>query len=140
MLTEQRRPQLCVGAIVIDGGRLLVIERGRGAAVGKWSIPGGRVDWGETLERAVLRELLEETGLRGSCGRLVGWVERISADHHFVIADFVVSVEPAELDALRAGDDANEAKWHALGQLAELDLVDGLLGFLVEHGFVLVPS
>ena len=139
MATDEGRPQLCVGAIVIDCGRLLVIQRGRGAAVGKWSIPGGRVDWGETLEQAVVRELLEETGLRGSSDRLVGWVERISAEHHFVIADFVVRVDPPEFGELCAADDADAATWHDLHRLVELDLVDGLFDFLVEHGFVPTP-
>ncbi len=139
MTTEEGRPQLCVGAIVIDSGRLLVIKRGRGAAVGKWSVPGGRVDWGETLVQAVVRELLEETGLPGRCDRLVGWVERISAEHHFVIADFVVTVDAAELGELCAADDADAAKWHDLDRLVELDLVDGLFDFLIQHEFVAAP-
>ena len=140
MTIEERLPQLCVGAIVIDCGRLLVIQRGRGAAVGKWSVPGGRVDWGETLAPAVVRELLEETGLRGTSDHLVGWVERISAEHHFVIADFVVTVDPSEFGELCAADDADAAKWHDLHRLVELQLVDGLYDFLVEHRFVPTPQ
>ena len=125
-------PELCVGAVVVEGNNLLLIRRGRGVGVGHWSIPGGRVESGETVGEAVVRELREETGLDGFCGALLGWVERIDADHHFVILDFVVDV----LDArpLVAGDDASEAAWFPLHEVAELDLVDGLAEFLHEHG------
>ena len=127
-------PQLCVGAVVVDSERLLMVRRGHGPAAGDWSIPGGRVDGGETLAEAVLRELAEETGLDGVCDELIGWVERIGPDHHFVILDFRVSVfEPAEPVA---GSDAAEAAWVALSEVAELRLVDGLAEFLHEHGIL----
>lgn len=126
-------PEICVGAIVIDDeARLLLVKRGRGAAVGQWSVPGGRVEGGETLEQAVKREVAEETGLEVSCGRFVGWVERISADYHFVIMDFVAEVA-GEQAVLEAGDDAAAAMWLALDDLETIDLVDGLLQFLDEH-------
>lgn len=128
------RPQLCVGAIAVNAERLLLVRRGRGPAAGEWSVPGGRVELGETLAEAVLRELAEETGLDGVCDELVGWVERIGPDHHFVILDFRVSV----LDAGRpeAGSDAAEAAWVPLSEVAELRLVDGLAEFLHEHGIL----
>ena len=127
-------PQLCVGAIAVHAGRLLMVRRGRGPAAGEWSIPGGRVDPGETLAEAVLRELVEETGLDGVCDEMVGWVERIGSDHHFVILDFRVSVlDPADPVA---GSDAAEAAWVPLSDVAELRLVDGLAEFLHEHGIL----
>lgn len=127
-------PQLCVGAVAVDAGRLLMVRRGHGPAAGEWSIPGGRVDAGETMAEAVLRELAEETGLDGVCDELIGWVERIGPEHHFVILDFRVSV----LDGVDpvAGSDAAEAAWVPLGEVAELRLVDGLAEFLHEHGIL----
>jgi 8-oxo-dGTP diphosphatase len=128
------RPEVCVGAIAVDEGRLLLIRRGRGPAAGVWSVPGGRVEAGETLAEAVLRELAEETALEGVCDGLVGWVERMGPDHHYVILDFAVTVlEPREP---RAGDDAAEAEWVPLDEVAHRRLADGLAEFLHEHGIV----
>jgi 8-oxo-dGTP diphosphatase len=127
------RPEVCVGAVVVDDGRLLLVRRGRGAAAGEWSVPGGRLEAGETVGEAVVRELAEETGIEGLCGPLLGWVERIGDDHHHVILDFMVEV----LDAVEPvpGDDAAEAAWVPLHEVAEMtNLVEGLAEFLHEHG------
>ncbi|MCX7620408.1 MAG: NUDIX domain-containing protein [Acidimicrobiales bacterium] len=127
-------PQLCVGAVAIYDGNLLLVRRGHGPASGQWSIPGGRVESGETLAEAVVRELLEETGLEGVCGELVGWVERVGENYHFVILDFEVTVLDPRTP--QAGGDAVEASWVDLAAVAELDLVDGLAEFLHEHGIL----
>ena len=127
-------PEVCVGAIVVDEDDLLLIRRGRGAAHGKWSVPGGRVEPGELLAEAVVRELLEETGLEGVCEDLVGWAERIDAERHYVILDFRVTL--LERTEPTAGDDAAEARWVPLADVAELDLVEGLAEFLHDHGIV----
>ena len=132
------RPELCVGAIAVQDGRLLLVQRGRPPAEGLWSVPGGRVEAGESIVDAVLRELDEETGLAGTCGELVGWVERRGADHHFVILDFHVAV--ADPQAARAGDDASAVAWIPLADLAaRTDIVPGLVEFLREHGVVATP-
>ena len=127
-------PEVCVGAIVVDEDDLLLIRRGRGPAQGEWSIPGGRVQPGELLAEAVVRELLEETGLEGICEDLVGWAERIGPDHHFVILDFRVTL--LERATPTAGDDAAEAAWVPLVDVAELALVEGLAEFLHDHGIL----
>ncbi len=127
-------PEVCVGAIAVDDQRLLLVRRGRGPAAGSWSVPGGRVQLGETLAEAVVRELAEETGLEGVCGALVDWVERVGPDHHFVIFDF--SVEVLAPDPVEAGDDAAEAAWVPLGEVADLVLVDGLAELLHAHGIL----
>jgi 8-oxo-dGTP diphosphatase len=127
-------PQVCVGAVVVAAEGLLMIRRGRGPAQGAWSVPGGRVEGGETLAEAVVRELREETGLDGVCGELIGWVELIGDDHHFVVLDFAVVViddgEPV------AGDDAAEARWVPLHEVGELALAEGLAEFLADHGII----
>ena len=127
-------PEVCVGAVVVDEDDLLLIRRGRGPAQGEWSIPGGRVRPGELLAEAVVRELAEETGLEGICEDLVGWAERIGEHHHFVILDFRVTL--LERASPVAGDDAAEAAWVPLVDVAELNLVEGLAEFLHDHGIV----
>ena len=128
------RAEVAVGAIVRRADELLLVRRGRPPAVGEWSVPGGRVEPGELLMEAVVRELHEETGLRGVCGPLVGWVERIGAGCHFVILDFEATVigdsEPT------AGTDAAEARWWPVAEVAALPLVEGLAEFLYDHGVI----
>lgn len=128
------RPELSVGAVLVHDGSLLLVRRGHGPAAGEWSVPGGRVEWGEMLAEAVVREVAEETGLECICGELLGWVEIIQSDHHFVVLDFVATVlehgEPV------AGDDAAEVRWVPVDAVLELNLVDGLAEFLHEHGIL----
>ena len=133
-MSAPARPEVCVGAIAVDAERLLMIRRGHGPAAGTWSIPAGRVELGETLAEAVVREVAEETGLESVCDDLVGWVERVEPDYHFVIMDFRVTVlEPRDPVA---GDDAAEAAWVALDEVAQLRLADGLAEFLHTHGIL----
>lgn len=86
------------------------------------------------MAEAVVRELAEETGVEGVCGRLVGWVERVGPDHHFVILDFAVDVLEAGIP--RAGDDATDAAWVPLIEVVDRPLVEGLAEFLHEHGIL----
>jgi mutator protein MutT len=122
-------PRLAVGAVAVVDERLLLVRRGHGPAAGEWSVPGGRVEAGEPVATAVVREVAEETGLEVVCEELLGWVERFDDDEHFVILDFAVTVLDPDA-ALHAGDDAEEAAWVPLGDLEGYRLVAGLLDFL----------
>lgn len=129
-----RRLELCVGAIVVDDGSLLLVRRSHEPGAHQWTVPGGRVEFGESLAEAVVRELREETGLEGVCGALIGWVERIYESYHFVILDFEVTL----LDTRdpTAGDDATEVSWIPVSEVAEQRLVEGLAEFLHDHGVI----
>ena len=136
------RPEVCVGGVVVDAGELLLIRRGRGAGVGLWSVPGGRVEPGERLEVAVVRELREETGLDVRTTGFLGWVERFGVDDqgaqfHYVILDFTAELfdQRTRSEAV-ASDDAADVAWVPLDDLGGVELVPGLLDFLREHGVV----
>lgn len=127
------RPEVAVGAIVVHDERLLLVRRANPPAAGRWAPPGGRVRPGELIAEAVVRELAEETGLEGVCGPLVGVVERIGEDTHFVIHDHAVTLlDPATPPV--AGDDAADVAWVPLGDLGDWHCVDGLVDFLHDHG------
>jgi 8-oxo-dGTP diphosphatase len=122
-------PEVAVGAVALHDDALLLVRRGSGPAAGEWSVPGGRVELGETLHEAVVRETAEETGLEVVVDRFLGWVERMGDEYHFVILDFAVTVlDPGAAPV--AGDDAAEAAWVPLHELSEIRLVNGLFDFL----------
>ena len=106
-------PELCVSAVVIDDERLLLVRRGRGRAQGEWAVPGGRVQAGELLAEAVVRELLDDDG-----------------PHQVVLAHLVTLMEAPEPVA---GDDAAEARWVPLADVADFRLATGLAEFLHDH-------
>ena len=123
----------CVGAIVADGrGRLLMIKRGHEPGAGLWSIPGGRIEPGETDAEAVVREMIEETGLTVEVGRLIGRVQRPGLNGAVIdIRDYAATVTGG---TLRAGDDAADARWVAPGELESLDITEGLIDALTDWG------
>lgn len=123
----------CVGAIVADGqGRLLMIKRGHEPGAGLWSIPGGRIEPGETDAEAVAREMIEETGLTVEVGRLIGRVQRPGLNGAVIdIRDYAATVTGG---TLRAGDDAADARWVAPGELESLDITEGLIDALTDWG------
>lgn len=127
-------PTLAVGGVVVDDDALLLVRRGTEPGYGRWSLPGGRVERGETLAHAVVRELLEETGLECVVGELIGWVERISDTHHFVVFDFAAT--PMTAADPVPGDDALEVRWVPLDEVDQLDLVPGLAEFLALHEII----
>ena len=128
-MTEGQIPMIrCVGAVVHDAtGRLLLIRRATDPGRGQWSLPGGRVEPGETDAEAVIRELREETGLEVVPGKLVGSVERPARTGIYLIFDYSAQVAGG---VLRAGDDASDARWASATEFTALheagQLVDGL--------------
>jgi 8-oxo-dGTP diphosphatase len=129
------RPEVCVGAVVIDDDRMLLVRRGHGPAAGEWSFPGGRVEFGETMVEALVREVKEETGLDVAVGDYIGHVEVIADDVHFVIHDYHAIAFDAEAP-LVVGDDAQEVAWFELHAVAELNLVDSVAEFLSDHHII----
>ena len=121
-----------MGGVAVVEGALLLVQRAHPPGAGCWTVPGGRVDPGESVTAAVERELWEETGLEVGCGAFVGWAERRGPDYHFVILDFEVAVSGQTVPT--AGSDATAVAWVPLADVAGLPLVEGLQQFLVEHG------
>jgi 8-oxo-dGTP diphosphatase len=118
-------PVLSVAGVVMAGDKVLLVKRGRAPAKGIWSIPGGAVEVGESLEEALKRELMEETGLQVRVGPLVEVVERVLPDdqgkveYHYVILDYLCFADPEEP---RAGSDAAAARWVAFVDLSSAGL------------------
>jgi len=122
------RPILGVGALIIEGGRILLVERGHEPLKGWWSLPGGGVETGERLEEALRREVREETGLEIEILSLLEIFERIMLDevgvpeYHYVLMDYLC--RPAG-GTLCAADDASRAAWFAQPDLAALKITEG---------------
>lgn len=122
------RPVVGVGALILDGGRVLLVERGKEPLRGYWSLPGGAVECGERLEDALVREVLEETNLRVEAGPIATVFERVMPDasgaceYHYVLIDFYCSVTGGDL---RAGSDSSRAEWFDFGALASLPMTEG---------------
>jgi 8-oxo-dGTP diphosphatase len=121
------RPVLGAAAVVIHDGRVLLIRRGKAPDAGEWSIPGGAVELGESVEDALRREIREETGLEIAVGRLLEVFERVEHDgdggirFHFVVLDYAATVVGG---TLRAGDDAADVTFARPGDLDRYALAD----------------
>ncbi|SNT52313.1 ADP-ribose pyrophosphatase YjhB, NUDIX family [Streptosporangium subroseum] len=127
----------CVGAIVVDSGRILLIRRGHPPGEGLWSVPGGRVEPGESDVEAVTREVLEETGLNIVPGRLAGTVDRPGPGGVvYEIRDYLAALPDGSDGTLSAGSDAADARWFTPDELVRLPLTTGLLDALVEWAVI----
>lgn len=122
-------PRVGVGAVVLRGDRVLLVRRGQAPALGKWSLPGGLVDVGETTEDAVRREVLEECGLAIRVVDVAGVIDRITRDpdgrvrYHYVLVDYLAY---ADSEAIVAGTDAADARWVPVAEVERLDTTPGL--------------
>ncbi len=123
----------CVGAVVTDEqGRLLMIKRGHEPGAGLWSIPGGRIEPGETDAEALVREMIEETGLAVEVGPLIGRVQRPGLNGTVIdIRDYAATVTGG---TLRPGDDAADARWVQAAELGSLEITEGLIEALTDWG------
>jgi 8-oxo-dGTP diphosphatase len=119
-------PVIAVGAVIWnEKGEVVLIRRGKPPRKGEWSIPGGRVEWGETLRDAVLREIMEETGLGVEILGSIETLDSIARDEaggvlrHYVLADFAAK---AVSGSLKAGSDAEDAIWVPFGRIGDYGL------------------
>jgi 8-oxo-dGTP diphosphatase len=116
-MSSPRIPQVAVGAILVSDGALLMVQRGREPAKGLWSIPGGRVEFGEYLADALVREVKEETDLDIEVGDLIGMAE-VVGDPHYVILDFGARI--LGNDVPTPSGDVAEARWVTFDEVLTL--------------------
>ena len=127
------RPVVGVGALIFRSSRILMAQRGKQPLKGSWSLPGGAVETGESLDAAVRREVREETGLEVRPVKVFQIFERITrdsrgaAEYHYVLIDYLCSVTGG---ALRAGDDVCRVQWMRQRDLAELPITEGTLAVI----------
>jgi ADP-ribose pyrophosphatase YjhB (NUDIX family) len=133
------QPVVGVGGVILNDGKLLLEKRKNEPSRGKWTIPGGLVELGETLEHAVVREVEEETCLEyveGEVPLLIDVVDNIELDkkgrvkYHFVIIDYIVKVVGTEF---KVASDAEDLKWVPLDEVEDFDLTSSFRQFFVKN-------
>ena len=132
-------PIAAVGAVVFKDGKILAIKRGQEPSKGKWSIPGGRIELGETAYEAAQREVREECSIEVEIERVLDSANNIIRDedgrikYHFVIVDMLARYTSGEI---KAQTDAEECKWVTPQELTELDLTPMLREMLTRQGIL----
>jgi 8-oxo-dGTP diphosphatase len=132
-----KRPILGVGALVFNHDRILLVERGKEPLKGYWSLPGGVLEGGETLEQGIVREVREETGLEVKPVKVIEIFERIvrdaggAAEYHYVLIDYICRVTGG---SLCAADDASRAAWVPRRLLSNYQITTGTLP-VIEKAF-----
>lgn len=124
---------LAAGAVVTNAaGSVLLVKRGKDPERGRWSVPGGSVEPGETLQQAAQREVYEETGIRVEIGSELWTLTRpAGADRRYEIHDFTAAYVDGDITP---GDDADDARWFRPEDLLGLPVTRGLLGYLARAG------
>lgn len=136
------RPFVGVGAVVVDGNRVLLVRRANEPLKGEWSLPGGAVELGETLEVAIAREVREETGLEIDVGPMVDVLDRIRFDaegramYHYVLIDFVCRPVAG---TLACASDAADVAWAPLMDLSQYGVADATVS-VIQKAFDRVRS
>lgn len=131
-----QQPLVGVGAVIVSEGKILLERRGNEPGRGQWSIPGGLVEVGESLEQTIVREVREETGLEVESAELIDVVGNVVRDeagkikYHFVIVDYLVKIKGGRL---RAASDAEELKWVKLTEVERLDLTRTFREFFTRN-------
>lgn len=128
-------PVCAVGALIYQGSQILLVRRGKAPSLGKWSIPGGRLRLGETLEAAVIRETREETALSVRPLRIGKVVEHLLQDergdieYHYVIVDYVCQVIEG---SPQPASDVSEVQFVEICQLTQWDMTEGTAAVIQE--------
>ena len=126
-------PRVGVGAVVLSRGRVLLARRGKAPAEGRWSLPGGLVELGETTREAIQREIAEECGLQVRIGEVAGILDRVVRDadgrirYHWVLVDYVAFPESGTLGA---ATDVDDAQWVEVDDVPTFDTTDGLMDMI----------
>jgi 8-oxo-dGTP diphosphatase len=126
-------PRVGVGAVILHEDKVLLVRRGKSPSFGKWTLPGGLVELGETTTEAIAREIVEECGIKIRIVDVAGVITRVVRDdddrirYHYVLVDYLAY--PDSMDVV-AGSDAAEAQWFEIERLTELDTTPGLLDMI----------
>jgi mutator protein MutT len=130
------QPIVGVGAIIVQDGKILLEKRKNAPGKGQWSVPGGLVELGESIEETVLREVREETGLEVEKPEHIDVVDNVDLDeqgkirYHFVIVDYFVKLKGG---TARAASDAEDVRWVQLGDVEKYDLTRTFRAFFQRN-------
>ncbi|MDI6805788.1 MAG: NUDIX hydrolase [Candidatus Bathyarchaeia archaeon] len=131
-----KQPVVGVGAVIIKDGKILLEKRKSEPGRGKWSIPGGLVELGESVSQTVVREVAEETGLEVCEPELIDVVDNVVKDengevkYHFVIIDYFVKLKGGNL---KASSDAEDLRWVPLNEVEKYDLTKTIRAFIQRN-------
>jgi ADP-ribose pyrophosphatase YjhB (NUDIX family) len=126
-------PRVGVGAVILHENRVLLVRRGQSPSFGKWSLPGGLVELGETTVEAIAREIMEECSIKIRVVDVAGVITRVVKDdagrirYHYVLVDYLAY--PDSMDVV-AGSDAGDAQWIEIERVSGLDTTQGLLDMI----------